>query len=67
MKKIKLLTIIIILTQLFVFIVLWFLPYDNIYKLAHTIYSIFVLVTGFLMLKYIIKINKKVISEESIS
>ncbi|WP_084140764.1 sensor domain-containing diguanylate cyclase [Psychrilyobacter atlanticus] len=67
MKKIKLFTTIIISIQLFIFIVLWFLSYDNVYKLAHTINSIFVLITGVLMIKYIIKTNKKVISEESIS
>lgn len=67
MKKIKLFTTIIISIQLFIFIVLWFLSYDNVYKLAHTINSIFVLITGLLMVKYIIKINKKVISEENIS
>ena len=67
MKKIKLFTAIVISLQLFIFIVLWFLSYNHAYKLAHTINSIFVLVTGLLMIKYITKRNKKVISEESIS
>jgi len=67
MKKFKLFMVIAILIQLFSIIVLWFLSYDNIYREAYTVNSIFILVTGLLMVKYIIKIKKKVIAEKSIA
>ena len=59
MKKIKLFMVIVISIQLFTLIGLWFLPYDNVYKVAHTVNPILILLTGFLMIKYIYIDGKK--------
>jgi len=67
MKKIKLFMVIIVSLHLFMFILLWFLPYDTVYRVIYTVNSVIVLITGLSMIKYIIKINKKMISEEKVS
>jgi diguanylate cyclase (GGDEF)-like protein/PAS domain S-box-containing protein len=67
MKKIKLFMVIVVSLHLFMFTVLWFLPYDPVYRVIYTVNSVIVLITGLSMIKYIIKINKKMNFEEKIS
>jgi len=66
MMNIKTFLIAIVVGHLLIFFELWVLPYETVY-LLYTLNSVIVVVTGILMIKYIIKLNKKLNSEEEIS
>ncbi len=66
MMNIETFLVAIVVGHLLIFFELWFLQYETVYFL-YTLNPVIVLVTGILMIKYIIKLNKKLDSEENIS
>jgi len=66
MDKVKLLIVIMVVINLSLCSVLWIFPYESMYP-VHTLNDLMVITNGIIMIVWIMKLNKKVVSGENTS